>query len=134
MSLRTLHLSIGILGLLVFVLQGQYMALVLNVPELPDTQRMLYRSAHIYLMLASALNLCVGYFRNPADRPGLIEKIASLLFAVAPAVFLVSFFTEVNEQQIDRTLASLGLYGVFFAAALLGLTTLLKRLGKSREP
>ena len=45
--MRTLHLAIGAAGMLLFVLAGQYMARLAGVPELPDTERMLYRSNHI---------------------------------------------------------------------------------------
>ena len=54
--LRSLHLVAGILGLLLFVLQGQYMDHVHDhLAGMEDGPRMMFRSSHIYLLLASLL-------------------------------------------------------------------------------
>jgi len=125
---RKLHLSVGILGLLLFVLQGQYMARVLGVPELPDVQRMLYRSAHLYLMLACAANVCVGYFMTAGHSPGVLQRLCSVLLLVSPAMLLLSFFIEIDDRGIDRPLLSMALYLVFAAAALLATGAVAARL------
>lgn len=121
MTWRNVHLATGALGLLIFVLQGQYMAHALGAPELPDVQRMLYRSAHIYLMLACALNLGTGFFMPRAGPQGVLQKLASISMLVAPPMLLASFFTEVSADTIDRPLLTIALYLTFGAAVLLGI-------------
>ena len=121
MTWRNVHLVIGAAGLLVFILQGQYMGGTLGVPELPDVQRMLYRSAHIYLMLACAMNLGSGFFMPASGPEGILQKLASVSMLAAPPVLLYSFFTEVSAGTIDRPLLSIALYLLFGAAVLLGI-------------
>lgn len=128
MAWQRLHLVLGTLGLFVFILQGQYMARVLGVPDLPDVQRMLYRSAHLYLMLACAANICAGYFIDPAQNGGILPRLCSVLLLVSPALLLVSFFTEVNTRTIDRPMLSIALYLLFAAVALLASHALWRRL------
>ncbi|MAT91557.1 MAG: hypothetical protein CME59_03055 [Halioglobus sp.] len=127
MTWRGLHLALGTAGLFLFILQGQYMARVLGVPELPDVQRMLYRSAHLYLMLACAANICAGYFIEPGRYSGFLPRLCSVLLLVSPVLLLVSFFTEVNTATIDRPLLSIALYLLFAAVALLASHALWRR-------
>ncbi len=133
MDLKRAHLIIGIIGLLIFVLQGQYMARVLVVPELHDTQRMLYRSGHLYLMLASGINIALGCFM-PTGPASWLQRLCSALLLLAPLLLLGSFFVEVNEQSIDRVMTSLGLYAIFGAVALLATRAIVQTVtGSERE-
>jgi len=125
---RKLHLMIGTLGLFLFVLQGQYMARVLGVPDLPDVQRMLYRSAHLYLMIACAANVCAGYFMDAAHYRGLLLKLCSAALLLSPVLLLLSFFTEINTASIDRPMLSIALYILFGAAVLLATHALWLRI------
>jgi uncharacterized membrane protein len=127
MTWRRLHLVIGGLGLLAFIIQGQYMARALGVPDLPDVQRMLYRSAHIYLMQACAINLCVGFFIPVAGPRGVLQKLASLSMLAGPPLLLASFFTEISSHTIDRPLLSIALYLMFGAAMWLVIATAWRR-------
>ena len=124
MNWRLLHLSVGTLGLLLFVLQGQYMDRVLLVGDLPDLPRMHYRSAHIYLMLASALNICAACIVPRHGGTPLLLRLASPLFLLAPALLLLSFFTESGSASIDRPLATLALYAAFGGAVLMAIHTI----------
>ena len=117
MHWRTLHLVTGAAGLLLFVLTGQYMQHVANVPALDDAQRLMYRSLHLYLMGASAGNVLVGYYMATDQAMGFLRGAASVALIISPLLLAVSFFTETGT--LDRVLASLGLYLLFGAAALL---------------
>ncbi len=116
---RNCHLLIGGLGLVLFLLQGQYMARVLGVAELPDAARMMYRSAHIYLLLACLANVCAGYFMTPALTLTHLQRLISVLLLLSPGLMIWSFFTESTGGTLDRPVASTGLYSLFGAAVIL---------------
>jgi len=119
MSLRSWHLLIGGVGLAVFVLQGQYMARVLDVAHLADAARMMYRSAHIYFLLACVANVTAGYALLPAQRLNHLQRLVSLLLLVSPALLLWSFFNESTSPALDRPVARTGLYLLFGAGVLM---------------
>lgn len=119
MHWRTAHLVLGALGLLLFVLTGQYMQHAANVAELADTARLQYRSLHIYLLGACAANVFVGYYMSPADVLGKLRGLASVILMLSQVMLAVSFFIEAPAGAMDRPIASFGLYFLFGAAAIL---------------
>ena len=112
-----IHWFVGTLGVLVFVLQGQYMLHVLGpLPDLADGPRMLYRSGHIYLLFASLLNLVLA--RATAPAPGwrrVLHRFAGAIAALAPFVFIAGFLLEAPSGTLDRPITGLGLYALFGA-------------------
>src|ERR1700742_5124740 len=98
--MRRLHQAVGVMGLLVFVLTGQYLRRRYpNIDEMADGMRMLLRSRHLYIMLASALNLGLGlYFTSrPAGWRKAVQIIGSSLILIAPALLISAFFTEPQQ-------------------------------------
>ncbi|MEM1264295.1 MAG: hypothetical protein AAGH76_17985 [Pseudomonadota bacterium] len=110
-----LHWIVGGLGLIAFVLQGQYLAHVVGpLEELADGQRMLYRSGHIYLMLASVLNLAMVRMAIPAGGwPRRLFQISSVIVLVAPIVLIAGFFIEPVSGSFDRPISRAILYLIF---------------------
>ena len=127
MNLKTAHLVTGAVGILLFALQGQYMAIVLQVPELADGPRLMYRTSHLYLMLVSAINLFVGYYMASEARAGLLQRIISTTLMLAPVALLVSFVIESDIASFERPIAAFTLYLVFGAASLLLTVEVLRR-------
>ena len=84
---RNCHLFIGGLGLALFVLQGQYMARILGVANLPDAARMMYRSAHIYLLLASVANVMAGYFMTPTAVLNFLQRLVGIVLLLLDDVY-----------------------------------------------
>ncbi len=125
---RNCHLVMGGLGLALFVLQGQYMARILGVADLPDAARMMYRSAHIYLLLASVANVMAGYFMTPTAVLNFLQRLVGIILLLSPALFIGSFFTESTIATLDRPLAKAGLYLLFGSAALLLLDDVYRRI------
>jgi hypothetical protein len=125
---RNLHLIVGTLGLVLFALQGQYMASVIEVTNMADTQRMLYRSAHIYFMTACGMNVCIGYYQTGDLQASWQQRLASLLILLAPGLLLLSFFVEISTQTIDRPILSVGLYALFGGAAILSASAIFQRI------
>ena len=119
--MRRLHLSIGIAGLIAFILTGQYMDRWLgHLAGTADLPRMLYRSAHIYLLLASSLNLVLGLYLTdgPAGWRLWMRRGGSVLIAVAPVLFVFAFAREPLIANFTRPFAAPAIYGVLLGAML----------------
>jgi hypothetical protein len=111
MTLRTVHLAVGVAGLVAFVLSGQYMYWVWNhLDDMADAPRLFYRSSHLYLMWTSALNVALGLFLVQPMNPALrrMQLGASLAIVVGPVLLGASFVLESYEGGIDRQLARWG--------------------------
>lgn len=130
---RNCHLLVGGLGLVLFALQGQYMARVLGMENLPDGSRMLYRSAHIYLMLASLVNVGVGYYMTPERTLNLLQRVISAVLLVCPALLAWSFFTESATGTLERPIATNTLYLLFISGVLLLLQEIYRRFKSGRD-
>ena len=103
--MKRLHLWVGVVVLFVFLLTGQYMDyLEVRTNALGETARVMFRSRHIYLLLAGLVNVGVGaYFgyRERGWRRGL-QLLGSALIVVAPALMLAAFFAEPGEPGLKR--------------------------------
>ena len=128
MTWRICHLVVGGLGLLLFILQGQYMARAIGVMDLPDAERMMYRSAHIYLLLSSLINVGVGYFMTPSFVLNYLHRIVGIVLLLSPALMLWSFISESTNVTLDRPIGRTGLYLLFGSGVLLHLSELYSRI------
>src|SRR5215210_5883094 len=103
--MKRLHLVVGVATLVVFLLTGQYMDyLHVRTGVLGETARVMFRSRHIYLLLAGLVNLGLGsYFsdRGRGWRRGL-QLLGSALVVLAPALMLAAFFAEPGEPGLRR--------------------------------
>ena len=117
-SLNTAHLLYGVLGLMLFLGTGQYMQHVAEVPALTDSERLMYRSGHLYIMFAFAANVFWSFRAAPTAIPNPLAWLCSLMLAVAPIAATFSFFQEIGSVELDRPIASLSLVLVFIAASL----------------
>ena len=121
--MRYLHLSTGVIVLIVFALTGQYMILGLELPEQQfDVQRMMYRASHMYLFFAGALNVGVGcywhYFDSKISR--IFQITASFFMVLAQPVLLFAFWVEPGAVDHDR-IATLAGCVLVLAGVLLSL-------------
>ena len=119
---------VGGLGLLLFVLQGQYMARVLGVEHLLDAPRMMYRSAHIYFLLACVVNISVGYYLAPKAKANLLQRLIGVPLLISPVLLLYSFFTDSTAASLERPVAQIALYLIFAVAVVLLLHEIYRRL------
>ena len=132
--IRRIHLAVGAAGLVAFVVTGQYMAIVLKgLADVPDGPRMLYRSAHLYLMWSSLVNLVVGFHFRRAEERGarIIQTVASACVLVGPLLVTVGFFIESPANDFSRWFTSvanyLALAGVLASIATSGVVTRVAR-------
>lgn len=119
--LRQVHTAVGILFLAGFVASGQYMDLVQDhLVGMADGPRLMYRSAHIYLLFAALLNLLLGsYVQVHAERrPRLMQTVGSVMILLPPILLTVSFFVDAQNPALERPLASIGIYMLALGAVL----------------
>ncbi len=99
--------------MLAFLLTGQYMDKYFNhLVGMPDGPRLLYRTRHIFILLAGLLNLGIGaYITSPSERrQRVVQWIGSLLIVAASFLFLIAFFYEPNLANLRTPLSHWGTY------------------------
>ena len=104
--MKRLHLIFGVLVVLAFLLTGQYMDFQNpKVREMTDEgTRMMFRSRHIYLLLAGLINLGVGvYFTyHKASWRKTLQIVGSALILLAPLLMTAAFFYEPTLRGLKR--------------------------------
>lgn len=112
--MKRLHLVLGIVLVVLFLLTGQYMEYVQN-PTLPDGPRVLYRSRHIYILMNALINISLGlYLQYPEELwRRRVRIIGSTLILLAPLFLLAGFFYE-PPRGAEQTIVAP--YGVFATA------------------
>jgi hypothetical protein len=112
---------VGMLGIIAFLLTGQYMDRFHgHLAGMSNEQRLLFRSTHIYLLLASAIHIPLGlYFHWPAGRfrKGLIVMGSTLLIA-APIMLLIGFAREPWMTELARPFTRPALFGTLAGIVL----------------
>lgn len=116
------HVGFGLLVVVAFLLTGQYMdRFHEHLRGMPDGQRMLYRSRHIYILLAGLLNVGLGtYLRlRPERAPRVLQALGSALIVAATCLLVAAFFYEpplANPEHVP--VSRLGLYGILAGTLL----------------
>ena len=129
------HVVFGLLVVVAFVLTGQYMdRLHEHLRGMPDGQRMLYRSRHIYILLAGLLNLGLGtYLRpRPARLARALQALGSVLIVASTCTLVAAFFREPPLADLQHTpLSYWGLHAILAGTLLhlLGGASLRRRAG-----
>ena len=124
-SMARIQVIWGFVFVVVFLITGMYMRA--SFPEMHQgdaTMRMLFRSAHMYILFAALLNLAVGSYLKVAKgwQAGL-QLVAAVALITAPVVFTAAFFFEPAPGRLDRpisvvgaALATFGVIGHFVAS------------------
>lgn len=111
--MRKLHLIAGLLGLVAFILTGQYLHWAHNhLQGMADGPRLIFRSSHIYLLWAALLNLGLGAYLHelPSLRGKVLQRAGSLALWIAPGLLCWSFFFERYSQELSRPVGRMGIY------------------------
>ena len=115
--MRRIHLIIGLLGVIAFLLTGQFMKHHHpRMEELSAEVRMMYVSRHIYLLGASLVNVVLGLYLqvHPPGWRRVLQQIASVVILLSPLSLLISFFAEPAFGLAGRSWRSyFGLIGLF---------------------
>jgi peptidoglycan/LPS O-acetylase OafA/YrhL len=100
--MKRLHLIVGALGVIAFVATGVYMRVWHGGMENDQQQlRLLLRSRHIYILLASLLNLALAMHHRPRETAWRwrIARVGSLMIAAAPALLLAAFVRDATMPE-----------------------------------
>jgi hypothetical protein len=119
--MKLIHQTFGLVVLVIFVLTGQYMHIYHNhLRDMPDGLRMLFRSRHIYILLAGLINIGIGaYFINRMSRWGeILQRIGSTLILVATILLIAAFFYETNLVGLQSPITHWGIYSLFAGTML----------------
>ena len=119
--MKKIHLIFGAFVVLAFLLTGQYMDKVYNhLHGMADGPRLLFRTRHIFILLAGLLNLGIGaYFTYRIETwQRVAQLLGSLLIFTASLLFLIAFFYEPNLGGLHTPLSHWGTYTISTGAVL----------------
>ena len=119
--MKKIHLIFGVFVVVAFLLTGQYMDKLYNhMVGVPDAQRLLFRTRHIFILLAGLLNLGIGaYFTYRVDTwRRTVQLLGSLLIIVASFLFVIAFFYEPKLSDLHTPLSHWGTYTIAVGALL----------------
>jgi hypothetical protein len=126
--LNLVHITVGIITVVIFIATGLLMRFHFSrIYEANHLVRMMFRSNHIYILLAGLLNISIGTYMITASgtrRKG-VQFFGSICLLAAAAVLIWAFFYEPVLESLDRSLTQLGII-------LLLVGTLSHLLGASR--
>jgi hypothetical protein len=132
--MRRLHLIVGVLLLVAFILTGQYMDKVhAHLIDMAVGPRMLYRTRHIFILLTSLIHLGLGtYVRPRAERwRRVLQWTGSLLLVVAGGFFIQGFIYEPSLASLSTPFSHRAAYVVVAGMLLHALPGGLK--GRARD-
>ncbi len=116
--MRRIHLIIGLLGVIAFLLTGQVMKH--NHPRMVGLSvevRMMYVSRQIYLLGASLVNVVLGLYLQAHPLQvwrRVLQQIGSVVILLSPLPLLIAFFAEPAFGLAGRSWRSyFGLIGLF---------------------
>jgi len=128
--MKKAHLLVGVSGLLLFLLPGQYMHFALgHLHDMPAASRLLYRSAHIYLLWSSLLNAVLGCYMVKTPHAHLIwlQRFGSGIIMAGPILLCAGFFYEPEMQELARPFSRAAIYLSALGVVMHGFTALSKR-------
>jgi hypothetical protein len=119
------HWLVGLLTLIVFPLTGAYMRHVAVVPNLDTVPRLIFRSRHLFILLAAVANLALS-----STRPvRLVQRVAATLILVSPFLLIGAFFIDPGNGLKSSQLFHFAMYGLFAAGVLLAIVNRPRSLG-----
>ena len=118
--MRKLHLIVGLAGVAVFLGTGVYMRT--HFPALyggNEALRYMYRANHVYLLLASLVNVALGVYLSSAESGwrASLGKAGSVLALLSPALLCYAFFAEVPLASPARIVTLLGVVSIALGVA-----------------
>jgi hypothetical protein len=124
MPLRKLHFAVGLAGIVAFLATGLYMNGFREAYGGNEVLRYLDRSNHVYVLLASLINVALGVHLSPSP-PGwraTVSRVGSFLALAAPVVLCFAFFLEAPLATPERvwTLAGVAALAAGIALHVLG--------------
>ena len=97
------------------------MASMFDESSIDHGTRMMYRSAHVYLLLTALTNLVMGAYLERHDRivMRIIQFVGSIMLLLSPLGFLVAFFVEPAPERLDRPITLISVVFAILGVSLL---------------
>jgi hypothetical protein len=111
------HWLVGLLTLLVFPLTGAYMRHVAAVPYLDSVPRLIFRSRHLFLLVAAVANLAL----SNSQPVRLVQRIAAVLIMASPFLLLAAFLIDPARGLRSSPVFHFAMYGLFAAGVFLAI-------------
>jgi heme A synthase len=111
-KLNLLHRTIGIITVVIFVGTGALMRFHYSrIYESNYLVRMMFRSIHIYILLAGLLNIAIGIYMvvSSETRKRNAQLFGSVCLLIAPAVLIGAFFYEPALASLERHVTQAGI-------------------------
>jgi hypothetical protein len=111
------HWLVGLVTLVAFPLTGAYMLHMALVPDLDTVPRLIFRSRHLFLLLAAVANLALSN-SHPVR---LAQRVAAILIMVSPFLLFGAFFIDPRNGLKSSPVFHFSMYGLFAAGVLLAI-------------
>jgi hypothetical protein len=114
--MRQIHFLIGIISLVIFLATGQYMHWWHgHLHGMANAPRLLFRSAHIYLLWSGLLNTILGLYLQPCEVRWCrtLQQVGSVAILISPLLLTTAFFVEPWLSALTRPYARPAIYIAF---------------------
>ena len=121
LDIGNVHRILGIAMAVVFIGTGAYMHFAYDhLAGMDDAQRLLFRSVHIYLLLSSLVNFCLGihYWIHPKRSLRSFQIVGSTLIGLSPILFVLAFFNEPFLDGLQRPFSQPAIYAITLGSLL----------------
>lgn len=108
-----LHLFFGIIVFIIFLVTGRFMRADFPDKEIiPPEFRMLMRSRHIYILLASLAHILLGLYLKISPEPlrKSLQMLGSFLLIIGSILLIWAFWQETYATHNFSDLSRYGLY------------------------
>ena len=130
-----MHLKIGLIFIAIFLATGLYMVWMFSEGEHERGLRMMYRTAHTYILLSALVNLALGTYVSFRTEKSLHRQqmVGSWMLLFAPAIFTLAFFAEPTEENLMRPISLVGMFAVFLGVLFHWNAFTQKKKGSSKD-
>ena len=126
--LGKIHLILGILIVIIFLLTGQYMHRYYNhLQDMELMSRALFRAGHLYILLFGLINTALGSHLKLSKEKWikLTQQIGSTMIFIASFLVIFAFFKELPAERIERPITRYSLYLILLGVSIHGLISLM---------
>lgn len=113
--MRRVHLIVGVVGIGLFVLSGQYMDRALgHLDGMADGPRLMFRTRHIFLLLSSLTHLLLAVYIQPAPQRErrLGQYMGSALITLSTVLFAWGFWVEPLRGDLESPQSHWATYAI----------------------
>lgn len=121
--MKKAHTIAGVALVIIFLLTGQYMEFRYGEwVGVDDATRLMYRSRHVYIVLAGLINIAMGLHFNWHSKlwRKRLQAVGSIIILVVPFSLVAAFFYEPTVGPLHRSITTPSIV-ILFTGTLLHL-------------